>query len=208
MTTIYERKVPAGQEFVFADGTKVRSIQELGEKISIVEDTEFHRYVNEEKNDFVNWLVYSLQNEELANIIAEIRSRPLMYLKIRQYILKNKGTTTKPVTIERPKKTTPLFSAPQKEIIPEREKPQQAPQQTIVKEEKQEVKPNLLQKFKHRKEPTPKPTQQTVQEPQLVINEQGKEELSTEFVVKEFIYGVVCGILIGLIIAKIIEILF
>jgi len=55
----------------------------------------------------------------------------------------------------------------------------------------------------------PQPVQEVQTQPeQPVTQEHHHDEIATEFVVKEFIYGVVCGILIGLIVAKIIEILF
>ncbi len=56
----------ARNPFVFSDGSLVSTLSELKEKVKVLPESELRKFVNDEKNDFANWVMYSLDNPELA----------------------------------------------------------------------------------------------------------------------------------------------
>ena len=58
---------PFEKEFIFHDGERAKNILELRHKIVRMSDLEFSTFVNEQKNDFANWIEYVLSDRELAS---------------------------------------------------------------------------------------------------------------------------------------------
>ncbi|MCD6589857.1 hypothetical protein J7K74_01570 [Candidatus Woesearchaeota archaeon] len=77
-----------GKEFMFSSGDKARNLKELLEKLRVMSDEEFFLYVNENKNDFSNWIRDVLGEETLAREIYHIRDRKEIIKKIELYISK------------------------------------------------------------------------------------------------------------------------
>lgn len=183
------QNVPRGKEFIFSDGTKIHNVKELADMLSTINDDVFHQYVNELKNDFCNWIINVVEDQKLAELIAEVKSRPLMYLKIRQHLLQEQNYTKSQEPIQRPK---PVLER----------------QETVQIDE---VKPQIIPmpNFPEHKVYQPEKVEE-VKTPQEIAlsNQEIKEfekisEKAMSFIVKEFIYGIICGIFIGLIIAQI-----
>jgi hypothetical protein len=57
---------PYEQEFVFHNGSRAKNVFELSVFLENMPDNEFKSFVNEQKNDFANWIEYVLEERELA----------------------------------------------------------------------------------------------------------------------------------------------
>lgn len=66
-------KVPAGKEFVLSNGEKLSTLDQLSEAINLIEPEVFHAHVNEQKNDFANWVDGVFGEHELAE---QLRTHP------------------------------------------------------------------------------------------------------------------------------------
>jgi hypothetical protein len=61
--------------FWLSNGALIRNIFELADALRIMDDGVFAGHVNEQKNDFANWVRHSLNNEMLAQRLSNARSR-------------------------------------------------------------------------------------------------------------------------------------
>ncbi len=87
-TKVYRYKVidaPKGQHFVFANGATAKNLVELALHLKDMDLKTFKTHVNREKNDFSEWVRYSLKNEELASQLARV----IMKDKTEILILRN-----------------------------------------------------------------------------------------------------------------------
>lgn len=50
------KKVKTGEEFVFVNGATAGTVAQLRNELKKLNDEQFHHHVNEQKNDFYNWL--------------------------------------------------------------------------------------------------------------------------------------------------------
>ncbi len=66
--------LPPEQRFHFRDGTDVEDLEGLKQKIERISYDEFYNHVNEEKNDFANWIGDVLQQRELAEKLRKVSS--------------------------------------------------------------------------------------------------------------------------------------
>jgi len=67
-------EIPPEQRFHFRDGSDVSDLAGLKEKIESLSYEEFYNHVNEEKNDFANWIGSVLQQPELAGRLKKVTS--------------------------------------------------------------------------------------------------------------------------------------
>lgn len=58
---------PYEKEFVFHDGRRAKNLLELSSMLETIEQQDFERFVNPNKNDFANWVEYVLLDKELAS---------------------------------------------------------------------------------------------------------------------------------------------
>ena len=59
----------------FIDGKSIKSLKELVLELKIMNEDVFRRYVNDEKNDFANWIKYVFGEEEFARKIYATKDR-------------------------------------------------------------------------------------------------------------------------------------
>lgn len=78
-----------GKEFYFHDGSRVRNIKELIEKLKDIDENSFRRYVNREKNDFSNWIRYVLDEQELAIKLLTTLDKDTTIKFLEEYLEKN-----------------------------------------------------------------------------------------------------------------------
>jgi len=74
-TEVKATEIPPEQYFVLCDGTPIKSIDELALMMDQISDDVFDYHVNEEKNDFSNWVKDVFDKEELAKSLATTRCR-------------------------------------------------------------------------------------------------------------------------------------
>lgn len=66
--------IPDEKRFRFRDGTSAGTLQELLNKIETISYDEFYGHVNEEKNDFANWVGGVLGENQLADHLRKVTS--------------------------------------------------------------------------------------------------------------------------------------
>jgi len=69
------RNVENGKEFFCKDGRVVRNLKELSQLIKELPLEIFFYHVNEEKNDFANWVKHAIGDLVLANRIKRTKDR-------------------------------------------------------------------------------------------------------------------------------------
>ncbi len=74
-------EVDKGKEFYLKNGKIIRSLEELAREIKEIDKGTFLRHVNEERNDFENWVRDVVGDFVLANRIREI-NKPFSMSKI------------------------------------------------------------------------------------------------------------------------------
>ena len=60
--------------FILHNGGSLKSITELKEALRTMDDTTFKYHVNDQRNDFANWIRDVFSNQELANSLKNIKS--------------------------------------------------------------------------------------------------------------------------------------
>jgi hypothetical protein len=78
--------VPQEQEFVFHDGRRAKNIMELKQIIEDMPEAEFRNFVNENKNDFANWVKYAVKDEPLAKKILSTKSKEIILMKLKERV--------------------------------------------------------------------------------------------------------------------------
>ncbi len=74
-------EVDKGKEFYLKNGKIIRSLEELAREIKEIDKGTFLEHVNEERNDFENWVRDVVGDFVLANRIREI-NKPFSMSKI------------------------------------------------------------------------------------------------------------------------------
>ncbi|MEM2121384.1 MAG: DUF5752 family protein [Candidatus Woesearchaeota archaeon] len=130
-------KVVEGKDSFFIDGKAIKSLQELVEELNIMDDDTFKKYVNEEKNDFANWIRDVFQETELANKIFSIKERKEIINILRNEIERAE-------IAEKPVKESVSFEFKKTENIVKDENQEEKKEKTNIenKEKKEEVQEN------------------------------------------------------------------
>ena len=63
------------QYFKLSDGTALKSLDDLKEALGKMNDDTFRQYVNDEKNDFANWIRFVYKNDSLADTLSKAKSK-------------------------------------------------------------------------------------------------------------------------------------
>ena len=61
------KDVPAENYFYMCNGKVLRNLKELRDELNSMDEGSFRYHVNEQKNDFANWINDIMKDEELAN---------------------------------------------------------------------------------------------------------------------------------------------
>jgi len=62
--------------FKLPDGTEIKSVQGLKDALGSLDEAHFKEHVNDEKNDFAEWLRVVLDNDEIADKVAKEKTAP------------------------------------------------------------------------------------------------------------------------------------
>ena len=80
--------IPSEKSFVLKDGTKIKGLRELASILPKLDENTFTHHVNEEKNDFANWIEEVFKNATLADKIKDITSPTIIAAIIKIYLSK------------------------------------------------------------------------------------------------------------------------
>lgn len=91
------------QAFYVKDGPKISSVKQLAEALenNSISDDSFNYHINNNNNDFVNWIKDVFQNEKLAKSLKRVKARKTFVNKLNeelQPVPSAKATTKKAKT--------------------------------------------------------------------------------------------------------------
>jgi hypothetical protein len=72
--------------FKLKNGAAIKNLYELANELASMDEEVFRHHVNEEKNDFHNWVLHIVRDEHLANVFSEVRDRRLMLAAVEKRI--------------------------------------------------------------------------------------------------------------------------
>ena len=78
MSKEFLREVEEGKEFFCKDGRVIKSLEELAKVIKELHPEVFMHHVNEEKNDFANWIRDVIGDHVLANRLKRVKKQSTM----------------------------------------------------------------------------------------------------------------------------------
>ena len=67
--------VPKEHNFKLNSGRRIKNLYELGMHLAVMHDSTFEHHVNDEKNDFKNWVFDIVQDKHLADRILKAKTR-------------------------------------------------------------------------------------------------------------------------------------
>ena len=79
--------VPQDKSFHVADGSVLRNILELSDKLGIIEEWAFRHHVNEEKNDFANWIAEVFENKDLSTRVSQYTDKKDIQITLLKEII-------------------------------------------------------------------------------------------------------------------------
>jgi hypothetical protein len=87
---IYDN-VPDFKDFVTLDGTKLKNISDLAEKLEYMDDHVYKHHANEKKNDFSQWIGDVMDDEELAEALVNKDQQEAHVAVLKHMIKKLRG---------------------------------------------------------------------------------------------------------------------
>lgn len=72
--------------FRLKSGSTVKNMYELANELATMDEEVFSHHVNEERNDFYNWILHIIRDEHLAKVFSEIKDRRLMLAAVEKRI--------------------------------------------------------------------------------------------------------------------------
>ena len=72
--------------FRVTNGKTIKNLYELASELASMDEEVFRHHVNDERNDFHNWILHIVRDEHLAQVFSEIRDRRLMLAAVEKRI--------------------------------------------------------------------------------------------------------------------------
>ncbi|MEM2915998.1 MAG: hypothetical protein QXT19_01410 [Candidatus Woesearchaeota archaeon] len=72
--------------FHLKSGSTIKNLYELANELATMDEEVFRHHVNDEKNDFHNWILHIIRDDHLANVFSEIKDRRLMLAAVEKRI--------------------------------------------------------------------------------------------------------------------------
>ncbi len=70
-----DKPVPEGQEFILKNGQPLRTLRELVEALEHIDQETFFHHVNVNKNDFAQWILHVIKEEDLSERLKDRQAR-------------------------------------------------------------------------------------------------------------------------------------
>ena len=81
------KKAPQGQEFWTSKGDKITSQKELITHLKKMDEETFKNHVNQEKNDFANWIEHVFHNKKIAKEMRKIKEKKELIILLTEALL-------------------------------------------------------------------------------------------------------------------------
>ena len=92
--SIIKKKKPSlikpEHHFILASGEKIKDIKELALNLDGIEDQDFFNHVNDQKNDFSNWIGDIFKEKRLAEEISGIKNKKDTQIVLLKHLLKKR----------------------------------------------------------------------------------------------------------------------
>ncbi|MBU1198626.1 MAG: hypothetical protein KKF46_08060 [Nanoarchaeota archaeon] len=201
--------------FFFEGGGSIKSIEELKNELSHMDESTFGHHVNINRNDFANWIEGVFGESVLAQSMREVSEREGLIIILEEF-LKNKDLVhqhyeqkhhelhKEHILAEHKNQEHKPTEENQKVIMPDEIKIFEYPKHEEKILTEQELKDmvgeakEVLREKEHKSEHEPKLSDLRHHEHEIHKHEHHK------FIVKEFIYGFVLGLIFGFILLGII----
>ena len=167
-------------KFFFVNGSIASSKTSLLKEASNLTDVEFYHHVNESRNDFYNYILNSLNDKQLANLVKDVKSQ-------EEFIdAFSKSKTIKKKVVNKGKKRKSVVS-------------KATPSKAVSKT----VKSNKIKESKSASKDTKsKSSGRILKRPRKSISYVNREDPS-EFILKELLLGVLIGLFLGFILMSV-----
>lgn len=83
-----KKKISEDKRFVLSNGQVIGSLKELALELDKMGDNVFYYHVNDERNDFSNWLKDVLKEMELAEHLMNAKEKHDFQMKLLKHIVK------------------------------------------------------------------------------------------------------------------------
>lgn len=80
-------EAPEHQYFILKDGSHLRSVQELAEALEHMNEDIFKHHVDDERNDFANWVEDVFNNKDLGQELREAHNQIEARIKLLQKLV-------------------------------------------------------------------------------------------------------------------------
>jgi hypothetical protein len=201
-------ELPWEKRFHFRDGAAAQDLAELKAKIESISYDEFYRHVNQEKNDFANWVEHILHKRGLADRLRSVSSI------VETVELLNEETEPAPQQEERhdlqARIEQQLFAEPP---APTEEAPEisiELPEEELVLQEPK-LPPKEEVEFAGRMPGPPMTTREPAHTSIRELDERHAaraKEHEMRFFVRHFLYGFLFGVFVGVILGRVLSILW
>lgn len=188
--------------FILCTGEGIKDLTELLEKLKTIDDSTFAHHVNENKNDFSNWIRHVFGNHELADTISFFNDREETIKALEDELFTKKKSIIsifkKPRKREQKKTIEPERieeDAAEEEIAENGEPPvfqddvNNKIDEILIKEKEIEKREEKIEEIEHQ-----------IEQKLESMKKTGNEK---KFFSKEFVQGLLIGLLLGLIVALI-----
>lgn len=83
-------EIPPEKYFVLSDGTQIKNMNELALMLDRISDEQFSYHVNENKNDFSNWIRDVFGQHEIADNLSGIKCKKESQIYLLKKVLAKK----------------------------------------------------------------------------------------------------------------------
>ncbi len=165
------------QAFRFNNGFSARNITELKNCIEDLPIEDFEHHVNKEENDFSKWIKLCLHEPVLADELLRTKSKEITLLLLKDWLLTHKAKKTLNELHESPSTGVEISNLAKK----------------------------LEKKPKEMKIELQKNTTADIPRPKCKKHKDKEPSMNTGLLVKEFIFGMIIGLILGIVLMKIIS---
>jgi len=82
------KEAEPGKYFYVHNGMTIKNLDELAVALELMDIEVFEYHVNNEKNDFSNWIYYVLEEHTLARDLEKVKSKNASAARVRKHIEK------------------------------------------------------------------------------------------------------------------------
>jgi len=174
------REVEPEKAFIFHNGHVVRSLEELSRTIKDISEDVFKHHVTEDRNDFGNWIEHVLKDTTLATAVRQANDRKLIIGIIDHRIKELKSAVEEKLDTKKAVKKIKIIPHGTRDIAQEEKTEKDKIKRKVEEIEKRERKiSELEEKMKD------------------------SQNMLKQFFTKEFVQGLLIGILFSLLVVLI-----